>query len=125
MAVDALLFLLLLAFSAFFSASETAFFSLSKLQVKRQKEEGGPTGRRVAELLSRPQRLLVTILVGNTVVNTGAASLAERWRLRSSCKNISVKAHSPTKRYTTRRRPKTNPCVNNAATTTCSRLNCA
>ncbi len=76
MAVDALLFLLLLAFSAFFSASETAFFSLSKLQVKRQKEEGGPTGRRVAELLSRPQRLLVTILVGNTVVNTGAASLA-------------------------------------------------
>jgi len=76
MAAEALLFALLLALSAFFSASETAFFSLNKLQVKRQKEEGGAAGRRVAELLARPQRLLVTILVGNTVVNTAAASLA-------------------------------------------------
>lgn len=76
MAAEALLFAVLLALSAFFSACETAFFSLNKLQVKRQKEEGGAAGRRVAELLARPQRLLVTILVGNTVVNTAAASLA-------------------------------------------------
>ena len=70
------LFALLLALSAFFSGSETAFFSLSKLQVKEQEEDGSPAGARVARLLARPQRLLITILVGNTLVNVAAASLA-------------------------------------------------
>jgi len=74
--VELLLFLLLLALSAFFSSSETAFFSLTRLQVKQQSDEGGTAGRRVARLLAKPQRLLLTILVGNTVVNTAAATLA-------------------------------------------------
>ena len=73
---ELLLFVILLALSAFFSGSETAFFSLNKLQVKEQREDGGAAGRRVARLLARPQRLLVTILVGNTVVNTAAVTLA-------------------------------------------------
>jgi gliding motility-associated protein GldE len=76
MLAELLLFLILLALSAFFSGSETAFFSLGKLQIKEQREEGGAAGRRVARLLARPQRLLLTILVGNTVVNISAATLA-------------------------------------------------
>jgi len=65
----------LLALSAFFSGSETALFSLSRMQVQRLRESGGRTGRAVADLLSLPRRLLITILVGNMVVNTTAASV--------------------------------------------------
>lgn len=61
--------------SGFFSASETALFSLSRARVKRLDETGGLTGRTVAALLARPQRLLITILVGNMVVNTAASSI--------------------------------------------------
>ncbi|MFW6161607.1 MAG: hemolysin family protein [Planctomycetota bacterium] len=65
----------LLALSAFFSGSETALFSLSRVQVQRLGKGGGRRGRAVAALLARPSRLLITILVGNMVVNTAAASL--------------------------------------------------
>ena len=65
----------LLALSAFFSGSETALFSLSRVQVARLRERGGRTGRAVADLLGRPRRLLITILVGNMVVNIATASL--------------------------------------------------
>ncbi|MDP2360497.1 MAG: hemolysin family protein [bacterium] len=76
MLAELVLFALLLVLSGFFSGSETAFFSLGKLQIKQQREDGGAPGRRVAHLLGKPQRLLVTILVGNTVANTAAATLA-------------------------------------------------
>jgi len=61
--------------SGFFSASETALFSLSRARVQRLGETGGATGRAIANLLSMPRRLLITILVGNMVVNTAAASI--------------------------------------------------
>lgn len=64
----------LLALSAFFSSSETALFSLSLVQVERLRERGGRTGRAVAQLLSLPRRLLITILVGNMVVNIALSS---------------------------------------------------
>jgi len=63
-------FLVLLSFSALFSASETAFFSLSHVELEEMKPEG-----RVRRLLRNPDRLLVTILFGNTLVNTGAGAL--------------------------------------------------
>ncbi|UCE19565.1 MAG: HlyC/CorC family transporter [Gemmatimonadota bacterium] len=69
-------FLLLLAFSAFFSGSEMAFFSLSKATLRRMREEKLHGSELISSLLSRPKRLLVTILIGNTLVNVAAASLA-------------------------------------------------
>jgi len=72
---EILLFLLLLALSAFFSSSETAFFSLSKLQIKELGEGDDPAGLRASRLLARPQRLLVTLLVGNMLANISAATL--------------------------------------------------
>jgi len=66
---------LLLVLSAFFSGSETALFSLSRVQVQRLRESGGRSARAVADLLAFPRRLLITILVGNMVVNVAAASL--------------------------------------------------
>lgn len=60
--------------SAFFSGSETACFSLDRLQRKRLRRT--ESGRRVLSLLSSPEKLLSAILLGNTVVNITASALA-------------------------------------------------
>ncbi|MBD3184442.1 DUF21 domain-containing protein [Candidatus Poribacteria bacterium] len=65
----------LLFLSAFFSGSETALFSLSKIQVERLRQESSRSGNIVAQLLDNPRRLLITILVGNMFVNVASASL--------------------------------------------------
>jgi putative hemolysin len=65
----------LLAFSAFFSATEISLFSLSKLQVRRLRTDHPQRGQLIAELLEKPQRLLSTILFGNTLVNIATAVL--------------------------------------------------
>lgn len=65
----------LILFSAFFSSSEGALFSLTRSNVSRL-ENQSPAGRRVAHLLRRPRRLLITILIGNLIVNVSATSVA-------------------------------------------------
>ena len=81
----------LLTFSAFFSASETALFSLSRARVQRLGETGGATGRAIAGLLSLPRRLLITILVGNMLVNTAAASIiAARFTLHLGDQGVAL-----------------------------------
>src|SRR5260221_14278116 len=65
----------LLALSAFFSGTEIALFSLSRLQLRRLRQEHPTQGQTVSELLDQPHRLLSTILFGNTVVNVGIAIL--------------------------------------------------
>lgn len=64
-----IIFLLLLGCSAFFSSSETALFSLSKVQIFRFKELAKSSSLRVIEALRRPRDTLVTILLGNELVN--------------------------------------------------------
>lgn len=68
----------LLLLSAFFSGSETAFFSLNSLEkdLLRRKTAGG-RGRFVQLLFSRPDEVLVTILTGNMFVNIFATSISE------------------------------------------------
>jgi putative hemolysin len=66
-------FLILL--SAFFAVSETALFSLSKAKIERLRRSDSKLDRFVAKLLDDPSRLLITILIGNTLVNTASASL--------------------------------------------------
>lgn len=73
---EVLVFLGLLLLSAFFSGSETAFFSLSKAQMRTLRSRTDPGAKRVVSLLDHPRQLLVGILVGNTVVNTAAASIS-------------------------------------------------
>lgn len=63
----------LLGLSAFFSGSETALFSLDRLQLRRMQERGA-SGLRVRRLLDRPWRLLITILIGNMLANTAASA---------------------------------------------------
>jgi len=68
------LIVVLLALSAFFSGSETALFSLDRLQLRKMDDQN-PASRRVKRLLERPSRLLITILIGNMLVNTAASSI--------------------------------------------------
>ncbi|MEE9166791.1 MAG: hemolysin family protein [Candidatus Neomarinimicrobiota bacterium] len=70
-ALEITVFVLLLAFSAFFSGAEAAFFSLSNTTLARTKET-----EQIMEILRRPRRLLITLLTGNTVVNTMMAFFA-------------------------------------------------
>ncbi|MBN2127095.1 MAG: HlyC/CorC family transporter [Candidatus Diapherotrites archaeon] len=66
----------LLIFSAFFSGVETALTSISRMRIKHLIEKGNINAKKVQELKENPQRLLITILLGNNVVNIGASSLA-------------------------------------------------
>jgi len=61
--------LVLVCLSAFFSASEIAFFSLHKLQLRSMNEEAGFGGALVYRLMKHPGNLLTTILMCNSIVN--------------------------------------------------------
>ncbi len=74
--MEVFIFLVLIILSAIFSASETALFSLRESQVRLMERSGKRGTAFVAKLKQDPQRLLVTILIGNSVVNISIASLA-------------------------------------------------
>lgn len=59
----------LLGLSAFFSGSETAFFSIHKIRLRAMAEDERYTARLVARMLEQPGHLLTTILVGNILIN--------------------------------------------------------
>ncbi|MFB6089817.1 MAG: DUF21 domain-containing protein [Halobellus sp.] len=65
----------LLALSAFFSSSESAIFALPDEWIRTTAAEGSADGRTLERLRSDPHRLLVTILVGNNVVNVAITSI--------------------------------------------------
>ena len=66
----------LIGMSAFFSSSEIAMFSLPKHRVDSLVEEGAPSAKLIRSLKENPHRLLVTILVGNNLVNIGMTAIA-------------------------------------------------
>jgi len=71
-----IVFIILLVLSGFFSASETAYFSISSSDIERMRSKEDYGSKQVVQLLAQPKKLLITIIVGNTIVNIGAASLA-------------------------------------------------
>ena len=76
MTIELLILALLLVLSAFFSASEVAFLSLSEAKVETMVKKGLPRATQIKALKNNPRKLLVTILIGNNIVNIAAASLA-------------------------------------------------
>ncbi|MBX9756035.1 MAG: HlyC/CorC family transporter [Pseudomonadaceae bacterium] len=70
------LLVFLIACSAFFSSSETGILSLNRYRLRHLSKQGHRGAKRVSALLSRPDRLLGTILIGNTFANILASSLA-------------------------------------------------
>lgn len=73
---QAIILITLIVLSACFSGIEIAFFSLSEIKVRNLVEKKVKNSRTVKRLKDNPERLLITILIGNNVVNIGAASLA-------------------------------------------------
>ncbi len=74
--ISFIIIILFLICSAFFSGSETAFFSLSKVQIKKLENSRRSKSRRIIRLLKNPRELLIIILLGNTIVNVLASSTA-------------------------------------------------
>lgn len=74
--MEIILFAALVSLSAFFSASETAFFSLHQSRVRMMRERKWKNAALIQKLKSRPQRLLITILIGNNIVNLFTAAYA-------------------------------------------------
>lgn len=68
--------ILLLGFSALFSAAETSISSISKTQYRRIKKSREKGDLRLAKLLSDPSRMVTTLLIGNNVVNIWSSSIA-------------------------------------------------
>ena len=66
---------ILVAFSAFFSASETAFSSLNQIRLKSRADDGDRIAARVLAMSEQYDKLLSTILIGNNIVNIAAASI--------------------------------------------------
>ncbi|HEY8070099.1 MAG TPA: HlyC/CorC family transporter [Burkholderiales bacterium] len=66
----------LLAGSAFFSIAETSMMAINRYRLKHLVAQNHGGARRVAALLSRTDRLLGAILIGNTLVSAAAATLA-------------------------------------------------
>lgn len=73
---------ILLGFSAFFSASEVALFSLKSTTIAEH-APSDETFAKIQSLLDAPKRLLATMLIGNTLANVAlvitAVALAEKW----------------------------------------------
>ena len=74
MIVRLVLQFVLLMCSAFFSSSETALFSLSRLDLQQLRREQNPRSETIHELLDQPRKLIISILSGNELVNIAAAA---------------------------------------------------
>ena len=67
--------ILLLVCSALISGAEVAFFGLSQTDIKDIEEEKTNKGSLVVKLLSKPKKLLATILIANNAINIGIVLL--------------------------------------------------
>lgn len=62
--------------SAYFSSSETAMMAINRYRLRHLLKQGHAGAERTHRLLSRPDRLLGVILIGNNLVNNFAATVA-------------------------------------------------
>ena len=68
--------IILIFFSAYFSATETAFTSLNRIKIKNLANDGDKRAEKVLELSEKYDKLLTTILVGNNIVNITMTAIA-------------------------------------------------
>lgn len=68
--------LILIALSAFFSATETAYSSCNKIRLKSMETQGSKRATRVLKQLENYDKVISTVLVGNNIVNITMTTLA-------------------------------------------------
>ncbi len=71
-----IILVILIMFSAFFSATETAFSSLNKNRVKVMADEGNKRAAMVLDMTENFDKLLTTVLIGNNIVNIASTAIA-------------------------------------------------
>ena len=76
MSSDIIILAVLIVFSAIFSGSETALVSLTKSKVNELADKKAANSKILKKLKSDPHKLLITILIGNNVVNIAASAYA-------------------------------------------------
>jgi putative hemolysin len=69
-------FVIMMGLSGFFSSSETSLFSLSNVQIEQMRREQHPRVSLIQQLLSQPRRLIISILIGNELVNVTASVIS-------------------------------------------------
>lgn len=74
--VNIILIVVLVICSAFFSSSETAFSSISKVRLKNYASQGNKKAKMALNIADNYDKALTTILVGNNIVNIASSSLA-------------------------------------------------
>ena len=74
--IQIVVILICIVFSAYFSATETAFSSFNRIRMKNLAEKGNKKAARVIKLAEKFDTLISTILIGNNIVNILATSLA-------------------------------------------------
>ena len=66
----------LIVFSAYFSATETAFSTLNRIRLKNAADNGDKKAGKILKLAENYDKLITTVLVGNNIVNILASSIA-------------------------------------------------
>jgi len=71
-----IILIVLILFSAYFSATETAYSSLNRIKLKNMAHDGNKRAKKTLELCDKYDNLLSTILIGNNIVNIMSTSIA-------------------------------------------------
>ncbi len=71
-----MLLVVLIIFSAYFSATETAFSSVNRIKLKNEAQKGDKRAQKALEMCDKYDKLLSTILIGNNIVNILSTSVA-------------------------------------------------
>ena len=74
--MDIVFIVILIAMSAFFSASETAISSVNRIRLKSMAENGSKGAARALKILKKYDKSLTTILIGNNIVNIATSSIS-------------------------------------------------
>ena len=75
-AIQLLILILLLIFSAFFSSAETALTTVNRIRIRSLAEDGNKRAAIVLKILDQQDKMLSAILIGNNIVNLSSSSLA-------------------------------------------------
>ena len=67
---------ILIVFSAYFSATETAFSTINRIRLKNAADNGDKKASKILRLAENYDKLITTVLVGNNIVNILASSIA-------------------------------------------------
>lgn len=71
-----IILIILLAFSGYFSATETSFFSLNKMRIRSLANDGNKRAKKVLKITEDLDSLLSTVLIGNNIVNIATTAIA-------------------------------------------------